>query len=298
MLEVYKDKQSLFYEEVINIINNNKVIHAYMIETNDYEEKDELINLFIKTLFCSSIESKDEINNICNLIDNDALSDFTIIEPDGSWIKKEQILEIKEKFKTTSFNGRPRIYLIKQADKLNKQASNSLLKFLEEPDGNIIAILEVDNRYKVLETIRSRCQIYTFINHNLDRKFINFDLLLELIKTFENKKYKSIAYLPIVLENDYRSKEFWVNIFSEMIDVYENAIRKLNNINYNDFGDILEYITNLNNVEKLIYKINVLFDTISYLDFNLNINMMLDKFKKIYLLKDLTPYAFREDDLK
>ena len=278
MLEVYKDKQSLFYEEVINIINNNKVIHAYMIETNDYEEKDELINLFIKTLFCSSIESKDEINNICNLIDNDALSDFTIIEPDGSWIKKEQILEIKEKFKTTSFNGRPRIYLIKQADKLNKQASNSLLKFLEEPDGNIIAILEVDNRYKVLETIRSRCQIYTFINHNLDRKFINFDLLLELIKTFENKKYKSIAYLPIVLENDYRSKEFWVNIFSEMIDVYENAIRKLNNINYNDFGDILEYITNLNNVEKLIYKINVLFDTISYLDFNLNINMMLDKF--------------------
>lgn len=281
MFEVYKDKQPLFYEEIINSIKNNKISHAYMIETNNYKEKDELIMAFIKVLFCKS-HNTDLDNccecNICKLIDNNSLSDFMVVEPDGSWIKKDQVLEIKEKFKTTSFQNRPRIYLIKQADKLNKQAANSLLKFLEEPEGNIIAILETDNRYKVLETIRSRCQIHTLMNKDKKREFVDFDLLLSIIKVLENKRMHAISYLPIALENDYRNKEFWINIFREMIDIYENAIRKRENLNYNDYEEVLDFIINNNDVSSMIHKIDVLFTTISRLDYNLNITMMLDQF--------------------
>lgn len=281
MFEVFRDKQPLFYEEIIKCIRNNKISHAYMIETNNYNEKDELILAFIKMLFCES----HNINlnnccecNICHLIDNNTLSDFMIIEPDGSWIKKDQVLEIKEKFKTTSFQNRPRIYLIKQADKLNKQASNSLLKFLEEPEGNVIAILETDNRYKVLETIRSRCQIYTLVNKTKVREFNDYDLLVSIIKLLEEKKKHSISYLPIILENDYHNKDFWNNIFKEMIDIYENAIRKNENLNYNDYGEILDFVINYNSTSIMIHKINILFTTISRLDYNLNIPMMLDQF--------------------
>lgn len=281
MFEYYKDKQPLFYEEVINCIKNNKVSHAYMIETNNYNEKDNLILAFIKMLFCEShktnFDSCDNCN-ICNLIDNNNFSDFMVIEADGSWIKKDQILEIKEKFKTTSFQNNPRIYLIKQAEKLNKQAANSLLKFLEEPEGNVIAILETDNRYKVLETIRSRCQIYTLINRNNKKEFIDFDLLTQILKVLEEKKNHAIAYLPIILENDYRNKDFWINIFGELIDVYENSIRKSQGLNYNDYGEILDFILNYNSLESIIYKINIIFTTINRLDYNLNINMMLDQF--------------------
>lgn len=281
MFEVYKDKQPLFYEEIVNSIRNNKISHAYMIETNNYKEKDDLIMSFIKMLFCENHNTNlDNCNqcNVCKLIDNNSLSDFMVVEPDGSWIKKDQVLEIKEKFKTTSFQDRPRIYLIKQADKLNKQAANSLLKFLEEPEGNVIAILEVDNRYKVLETIRSRCQIYTLINKDKNKEFVEFELLVRIIKVLEEKKKYAISYLPIALENDYRNKDFWVNIFSEMIDIYENAIRKSNNLNYNDYGEVLDFIIKNNDVSSLIYKINILFTTINRLDYNLNITMMLDQF--------------------
>lgn len=281
MFEVYKDKQPLFYEEIVNSIRNNKISHAYMIETNNYKEKDDLIMSFIKMLFCEGHNT--DLNNcnqcnVCKLIDNNSLSDFMVIEPDGSWIKKDQVLEIKEKFKTTSFQDRPRIYLIKQADKLNKQAANSLLKFLEEPEGNVIAILETDNRYKVLETIRSRCQIHTLINKDKKREFVDFELLVKIIKVLEEKKKHAISYLPITLENDYRNKEFWVNIFNEMIDIYENAIRKSNNLNYNDYGEVLDFIIKNNNVSSMIHKIDVLFTTINRLDYNLNVTMMLDQF--------------------
>ena len=73
-----------------------------MIETNNYKEKDDLIMSFIKMLFCEGHNT--DLNNcnqcnVCKLIDNNSLSDFMVVEPDGSWIKKDQVLEIKEKFR-------------------------------------------------------------------------------------------------------------------------------------------------------------------------------------------------------
>lgn len=281
MLEVYQDKQPLFYEEVLNSIKHQKISHAYLIETNHYLEKDDLILSFIKTLFCHNHyidHNHCQECNLCHLIDIHALSDFVVIEPDGNWIKKNQILDIKERFKTTSLQNRPRIYWIKQADKLNSQAANSLLKFLEEPDGNVIAVLEVDNRYKVLETIRSRCQIYTLINHQTKKEFTNFELLVEIIQLLESKKNKVIAYLPTILENDYQTNDFWYTIFSEMITIYETAVRKYEHLIYHDYGEVLDIIINSNDLSSMIYKIDILFTTMNRLNYNLNIIMMLDQF--------------------
>ena len=277
MLDVFKDKQSLFYQEVMNSIKNNKISHAYLIETNKYPLSDEIILAFVKELFKIYMD-EEEFSKIDSLIDNNSLSDFKVISPDGSWIKKEQILDLKDSFSKTSYSNRPRIYLIKEADKLNKYAANSLLKFLEEPDGNIIAILVSDNRYRVLETLRSRCQLYTLININKKSEIENIELVTKIIDTLENKELDSIAYLPIVLENDLRNKEFWISTFTDMIDIYENSLRKIEKATYIDYGNILDLIENKNSLQNILKKIAVLFTALQNLEYNLNINMMLDKF--------------------
>ena len=278
MLDLYKDKQPLFYNEVMNCLNNNKISHAYLIETNDWNEADGLILAFVKQLFRKYISDDDLYNNIETLIMNNCYSDFIVIESDGMWIKKEQILDAKEKFKMTSFQNSPRIYLIKNADLLNKYAANSLLKFLEEPEGNIIAILTTNNRYKVIETIRSRCQIYSLLNDKKVKDLFNLELTEKIIETLEKKKKNSIAYLPILLENDLKNKDFWKSIFNDMIEVYYNSLRKYENIDYIDYGSIISLITSLNSIQSIINKISILFATINDLDYNLNINMLLDKF--------------------
>ena len=61
MLDLFKDKQPLFYEQINNSIKNNKITHAYLIETNDYPESDSLILEFVKELilaFKPSIEGE------------------------------------------------------------------------------------------------------------------------------------------------------------------------------------------------------------------------------------------------
>ena len=277
MLDLFKDKQSLFCEEINNSIKNNKITHAYLIETNDYPDANQLILAFIKELF-KIYMPEEEFLKIDKMIENNSFSDYIMIEPDGNWIKKDQILEIKEKFSTTSVENRPRIYLIKEADKLNKYAANSLLKFLEEPDGNVIAILTSNNRYRVLETIRSRCQLYTLINTDKKVEFENIELLNNIIDTLEKQKEASIAYLPTVLDNDLHDKKFWIEIFNNMIDIYENSIRKYENVEYKDYGQVLSLIIEKNSLQNIINKISILFTTLNNLEYNLNISMMLDKF--------------------
>ena len=58
-------------------------------------------------------------------------------------------------------------------------SSNSLLKFLEEPEEGIIAILITNNINQMLDTIISRCQIL-----KLKNKKVDYESILEHIGNF------------------------------------------------------------------------------------------------------------------
>ena len=62
------------------------------------------------------------------------------------------------------------MYVIEDVDKSSPQAMNSFLKFLEEPESNIVAILTTSNINKVLETIKSRCLILNL--EPVDKKYL------------------------------------------------------------------------------------------------------------------------------
>jgi len=283
LLDSYIEKQPYFVEEVKRLVNKKRISHAYLIETRNSQDCENIVLAFAKYLYCSNLDTNSEacdLCNLCSLIDENANSDFLQIRPDGSLIKKEQILNIKEKFMTKPLlEGTSRIYIIYDADKLNKQAANSLLKFLEEPDDNIIAVLVASNRYQVIETIRSRCQIFSLINNKTEITFNNFELTCNIIKCIEERAMSAIAYLPIIIENHYYSKDEWTNIFCEMQYLYEQSLRKLEGSDYSSgLEEILDFIVHRNNETSLLHKLDVIKNMIERLNYNLNINLMLDDF--------------------
>ena len=139
-------------------IKVGKVNHSYLIETN-YKDRKELANIVIDQII-EKTESKTDLKKM--LLDGDLL----YVETELQNIKKEEILELKEKLNTSSIYNGIRIYIILEAEKLNASSSNTLLKFLEEPSDNIYAVLITSNNNKILETIRSRC-ISIKINNNI-----------------------------------------------------------------------------------------------------------------------------------
>jgi DNA polymerase-3 subunit delta' len=149
-----------------NSIVRNRVSHAYLFEGVRGTGKREAGLLLAKSLFCQNprdgyIPCEACLN--CKRMDTGNHPDFHLIEPEGSTIKKQQILDLQEEFSKTGVESKLKIYMIVHADRITVNAANSLLKFLEEPNQQTHAILLTEQVQKILPTILSRCQILTFM---------------------------------------------------------------------------------------------------------------------------------------
>ena len=91
--------------------------------------------------------------------------DMHIVEPQGNIIKTIKIDQIREIQKASSmppFEAREQVVLIIDAHLMGDEASNALLKTLEEPSGRMRMALMTDQPHMLLDTIRSRCQLFRF----------------------------------------------------------------------------------------------------------------------------------------
>ena len=148
MLSDFKDQQLLAYNLFVKDIDNKCVTHAYLIDENNYVDAYNMVLSFVKAILCEN-KYLDNINcsdcTLCKRIDDGNYPELKIIEPDGMYIKKQQIIDLQQVFSRSSVEGSKRIYIIKDCEKMRPEAANSMLKFLEEPESGIIAILMTNN---------------------------------------------------------------------------------------------------------------------------------------------------------
>lgn len=101
--------------------------------------------------FCDSCVSCTEINRNIS-------PDLTILSPDGQFYRKEQISFLIEDNLKRPLVGDRKIYILKDAHRMNDYSANAFLKALEEPASTSVFILLTSNLNGLLPTIRSRCQ--------------------------------------------------------------------------------------------------------------------------------------------
>ena len=87
---------------------------------------------FVKDMICNDAD-KNIKDNICKQIDNDEYIELKIINPQGLQIKKEEMMNLQEEFKSKPIEGKKKVYIINNAEKFNSSSANTILKFLEEP---------------------------------------------------------------------------------------------------------------------------------------------------------------------
>ena len=308
MLDDFKDKQQIVYKILTTSVKKEEFSHAYLFETNSYPEASNLINAFVKTLLCPQKKTnRENCGNChqCEVIETGNFPEIKIINPDGLWIKKEQLKELQSEFNEKAIIGNRRIYIINHADRLNTQASNSILKFLEEPEEGIIAILKTENIYNILETIRSRCQIIRFKNIpeksdnpletiksilygnrenseeiiNKEDTDIKISKVIDFIKYYENNHMGTILYMNKLWHDNIKSKDDMLDAFDVMIMYYKDILnlkigKKLEVfIENSDLNKIKEK----NTIEDLYNKINTIFQKKNYIKNNANTKLLMDK---------------------
>ena len=260
-------------EHIINTFNENKLSHAFLIETNNIEKCLNDIKRVIKVINCENkYEDSCEKCNLCYQIQNETLPSFMIIRPDGATIKKDQVLELKEKMFTKPIYSKYNTYIILNSEKLNTSSANTLLKFIEEPEDNIVGFFITTNKENTLDTIKSRCQTiheyYEEIHENLDEE--KQELIYDYLKNIELDNRHALLYNKNIFLTRNYTREDVVKIFLEIFKIYE-SIYKGNAMGRYDFIDNKDQI-------KLSKKLLIINKTIDNLNKNGNINLILDSF--------------------
>jgi len=125
--------------------------------------KKETASVIAKALNCLE-KSTDacEICANCKDINKENFPDVRFIAPIRDVLKIDQMRLLKEAAYLRPMMGKKRIFIIIDADKMNNEAENSLLKVLEEPPLFSFIILLTNSPYDILPTIKSRCQNINF----------------------------------------------------------------------------------------------------------------------------------------
>ena len=268
------------YNELIQAYNENKLSHAFLIETNHEEKCFEAVIHFLKVINCPEEYNEScSACNLCHLFDSFNLPSLVVIEPDGTMIKKEQILSLKEVFQTKPVYTKYNMYIVKEAEALNPSSANTMLKFLEEPEENIIGFFITNNKENIIDTIRSRCQIIKDI-YSEDYLETIPSVWKEMAKKYlieiEEHQEEAVFYNKDVLLPLIHDRKELNYLFQSILNIYYDAYQKC--LNHESMDDLeLNFLYNKGRIylQKRISMVTKLLDKLNY---NLNISLVLDCF--------------------
>ena len=146
-------------------IEQGRVAHAYLFAGPAGVGKGLVAREFAKTLNCErgGPRACDECIS-CRKIAHETHPDVRWFRPAGAMrmIRIEQVAEFLQAATLRPYEGRWKVFILVDADRLNVQSQNKVLKTLEEPAPGTTIILTSAVPEALLPTIRSRCQRIAF----------------------------------------------------------------------------------------------------------------------------------------
>ena len=148
---------------LMRIIKTRRLAHAYLFSGLEGIGKRLAAVAFSKTLLCSSggWESCGSCS-ACVQVDQGNHPDLIMVDPQNGTTTIDSIRDFKRQLSRKSFAGGYKTCIIDNAEKMNDNAQNALLKTLEEPSPDTVIVLITAQPYFLLPTILSRCQQVKF----------------------------------------------------------------------------------------------------------------------------------------
>jgi DNA polymerase III subunit gamma/tau len=155
--------QSHVTETLANAIRNNRVAHAYIFSGARGVGKTTAARILAKALNCV----KGPIAEPCGVCDSckeiAAGTSLDVIEIDAASNRGiDQIRELREMVRYAPAAARSKVVILDEAHMLTGEASNALLKTLEEPPDRVIFVMATTQPEDLVDTIHSRSQHFHF----------------------------------------------------------------------------------------------------------------------------------------
>ena len=302
--------QNVLYKTLLNSKKRNKFPQALLLNSSKDVPLLE-ISKYIAKWIVSSGDEPSESDLACVKIDNNTYADLIVIDGKDQTIKKGEIEKMQERFSLSSIeDNAKRIYIIHLIEHATSEAVNSLLKFLEEPNEDIYAIITTENINGVLPTIISRC-----LNLRLT-KASKQELVVEAIKkgisledalilssfngslglieeAYNESKYISLKDLVVEMFNEYVEDNNILyfaqvemgdllnnkNNFRLFLDILEVFLLDVINcdrdsVNFSEHKDLLNEVNN--KMKNIPFKLESIMGYKNSINLNANLKLLLD----------------------
>ncbi len=241
----------------MNQIKSGKSVHAYLFVGSRGTGKTTTARILAKALNCTNLSSAGDPCNscaACKAIKNGSYMD--LIEIDAASNRGiDDIRELKDKIKLAPAQGKQKIYIIDEVHMLTNEAFNALLKTLEEPPAHATFILCTTESHKVPETIKSRCQVFSFKRATKAQLIKKLKAICDEEKAeISNELLMKIADLS---SGGFRDAE---TVLQQVVEGSVDLDSLLVSSSSDEFGEFLNYILVADSANAL-RKISKLFDS-------------------------------------
>ncbi|MBM3251728.1 MAG: DNA polymerase III subunit delta' [Candidatus Omnitrophica bacterium] len=319
-------KKIIGQEKAINFllqsIKNNKLASSYLFIGPEGVGKALVAQEFAKLLNCQkdNLDACDSCSS-CLKIDNRNHPDIHWLEKNESGvIKIEDIRQLGQEINLKPYEAKKKVFIINEAHAMNAEASNALLKTLEEPPKDSILILTTNSAERMFSTIVSRCQKVFFSSINIEelKLILERDYHLKvsashyLARFTEGRLGKSLSLKDIdILSEKNRIIDNFVSARHTSDDFFDLETKDKQAIKYNldillnwfrdilllkcgiEAGDLVnsdrsKELLNLEkqyNTDEILKTMEQILNTYTMLEYNLNPKIFLE-FLKVKAWKD------------
>ena len=259
----------------------NRLAHSYLFVGPPGVGRKKIALTLAKAVNCLKYKNDTcEECNACKRIDSFNHPDVRLIAPEGNYLKIEQIRNLQREISFKLFEGRKKVYIITEVDKITPEAANCLLKVLEEPPGESLLILITANLTKLFPTIISRCQLVRFNPLPLgeielteaQEEILN---LLSIIYTNDLEQlFKISDELAIHKEKIGETLNFLLNWYRDLLMTKVTGIKKLLNFPQKE-SELKEKVNKFSSFQ-LEEAINCILECAQFIQKNVNPRLVLE----------------------
>lgn len=150
-------------QTLANAIRSQRVAHAYIFSGVRGVGKTTTARILAKALNCVKGPTPEPDNTCDSCREISAGTSLDVLEIDAASNRGiDQIRELREMVRYAPASSRNKVVILDEAHQLTDEASNALLKTLEEPPERVVFILATTRAEDLVETIKSRAQLFQF----------------------------------------------------------------------------------------------------------------------------------------